>query len=407
MIVYVLNKHGRKLMPCSPRRARLLLKEGKAKVIKRTPFTIQLIYGSTGYVQPVKAGVDKGSKVTGIACIGNGKLLFSGHINHRLDIKKKMESRASNRRARRSRLWYREPRFLNRSSSKRSGRIPPSIKANIEEVLRTINKIPLPITEVIVEDVQIDIAKLNNPELKGRDYQESNRLDENLRMATLIRDNMTCQVCKKRGCKLEAHHIIPRSEGGKDTIKNLITLCGDICHKQVHKGKLKITGGVSGFKDRMAQRTMQGKAYLYEKLKESFILSTVFGYQTAQYRKEIELPKDHDIDALCVATLQSREMVQFNKDNFYNINFRAKQTRRQYHDMPKKGTGRVKYQVNQTLDGFKKGDIVLVKGFLKQINSIYSNRLLAFKRIKGEPSSAMSKQCKIVESQPTIVFSTT
>lgn len=29
-------------MPCGPRKARVLLKEGKAKVYKRTPFTIQL-----------------------------------------------------------------------------------------------------------------------------------------------------------------------------------------------------------------------------------------------------------------------------------------------------------------------------------------------------------------------------
>jgi len=404
VLVFVVSKNGKKLMPCSPRKARLLLKEGKAKAVKRSPFTIQLLYGSTGYVQPVTIGVDKGAKVTGIACVGNGKLLFSGNINHRQDIKKKMESRAANRRARRSRLWYREPRFLNRSSSKRSGRMPPSIKANVEEVLRTINKIPLPITEVIVEDVQIDIARLNNPELKGKDYQKSNRLDENLRMATLIRDNMTCQVCKKRGCKLEAHHIIPRSEGGKDTIKNLITLCGDICHKQVHKGKIKITGGVSGFKDKMAQRTMQGKTYLYNKLKEMFDFSTVFGYQTAQYRKELSLSKDHDIDAMCIVTLQTKETVQFNKDNFYNINFRAKQTRKQYFDRPRKGIGRVKYQVNSELNGFKKGDIVLVDGILKRIISIWSAGILAFTKNNGKQSTANPKKCRLIEKQPTIIF---
>ena len=122
MVVFVLNKHGRKLMSCSPRKARLLLKEG----IKRTPFTIQLLYGSSGYVQPVKVGVDKGSKITGVACVGNGKLLFSGYINHRQDVKKKMESRANNRRQRRSRLGHREPRFNNRSSRKRSCRLLPS-----------------------------------------------------------------------------------------------------------------------------------------------------------------------------------------------------------------------------------------------------------------------------------------
>src|SRR5690554_5746955 len=52
LFVYVLNKHGEPLMPCSPRKARILLKQKKAKVEKRTPFTIQLLYGSSGYKQP-------------------------------------------------------------------------------------------------------------------------------------------------------------------------------------------------------------------------------------------------------------------------------------------------------------------------------------------------------------------
>ena len=214
MLVYVFNKSGRPLMPCKPARAKHLLRDGKAKVVKRSPFTIQLLYRSSGHVQEVTVGVDKGAKTTGFACVGNGKLLMSGEIRHRQDVKKKMESRAANRRARRSRLWYREPRFSNRASSRRSGRLPPSIKANVEEVLRTINKIPLPISKVIVEDVQIDIARLNNPTLKGREYQKSNRLDENLRLACLMRDEFKCVNCKKKKITFHAHHIVFRSNGG-------------------------------------------------------------------------------------------------------------------------------------------------------------------------------------------------
>ena len=52
--VFILNKHGKPLMPCKPRKARLLLKANKAKIIKRYPFTIQLLYGSTGYTQDTK-----------------------------------------------------------------------------------------------------------------------------------------------------------------------------------------------------------------------------------------------------------------------------------------------------------------------------------------------------------------
>ena len=52
--VFILNKHGKPLMPCKPRKARLLLKANKAKIVNRYPFTIQLLYGSTGYTQDTK-----------------------------------------------------------------------------------------------------------------------------------------------------------------------------------------------------------------------------------------------------------------------------------------------------------------------------------------------------------------
>ncbi|MCP4107452.1 MAG: hypothetical protein GY749_18225 [Desulfobacteraceae bacterium] len=124
------------------------------------------------------------------------------------------------------------PRFDNRSSSKRSGRIPPSVKANADEVIRVIEKIPLPVSGIVAEDVQVDIARLNNPELRGKDYQKSSRPDENLRIATLMRDGYTCRICGRKHVRLEAHHIIPGNKGGKDTIRNLITLC-ESCHKKV------------------------------------------------------------------------------------------------------------------------------------------------------------------------------
>jgi len=188
MLVYVTNKNGNPLMPCKPAKARKLLRDGKAIVINRCPFTIQLQWDCEENVQAIKLGIDKGSHHTGLCAVGNGKILISGVIHHRTDIKDKMNTRRANRQKRRSRLWYRASRFLNRASSHRSGRLLPSIKANADEVKRVVGKIPLPIGSIVVEDVQVDIARLNNPDLTGIDYQQSNRLDENMRIATLMRD---------------------------------------------------------------------------------------------------------------------------------------------------------------------------------------------------------------------------
>ncbi|RLC05601.1 MAG: hypothetical protein DRI57_27420 [Deltaproteobacteria bacterium] len=203
---------------------------------------------------------------------------------------------------------------------------------------------------------------------------------------------------------MEVHHIIPKSKGGKDTVKNLVTLCGS-CHKKVHKGKMKINEGADGFKDRTAQRTMQGKAYMYAELGKAAQVKKVFGYQTSEFMKSLNLQKEHDTDALCMATLLKKQIIPYDRNNFYMISFRAKQTRRIYHDLPQKGRGRVKYQVNEQSGGFKKGDIVLVKDkWIKQISSIYSSGSLAFRRIRGEPSGCTPKKCKLKKKSCSVLW---
>jgi hypothetical protein len=405
MIVYVRNVNGAAVMPCFPAKARRLLRAKKAKIVGYRPFTIQLSFQCEGYIQDVVCGIDKGSSVTGLTCVSNGRVLLAAEIHHRRDVKEKMEERRERRKSRRSRLWYRPRRFLSRASSKRSGRLPPSIKANVEEVIRVVKKLPLPISALVLEDVQVDIARLNNPGLKGSQYQDPTRLDENLRIACLMRDGYQCQQCSKQHVRLEAHHLIFREHGGKDTLTNLVTLC-ERCHHRLHQGKitLKVTG-VSGHLDQIAQRTMQGKTHLYTTLGALAPLSTVYGYETATYRKYRGLPKTHIIDALCIATLGTGEVVAPPESNVYRIRFRPRQTRKQYHSLPRKGKGRVKYQMNNELQGFRKGDLVLVKGkYVKQINSIYSDGYLAFPRVKGEPPKALPRDCRILEREGTLLW---
>ena len=404
-LVYVINHNGHPLMPCKPAKARKLLRDRRATVIGRCPFTIKLLWDCEEHVQEVTLDIDKGSYVTGFCCVGTGKILLSGAISHRRDVKAKMDARRINRRKRRSRKWHRAARFLNRRASKRSGRLPPSIKTNVEEVIRVVRQIPLPIGKIVIEDVQVDIARLNTPTLKGSPYQDSGRLDENLRIACLMRDGYACQQCGKQHTRLEAHHIVFRQQGGKDSLTNLVTLC-EPCHKKVHQGKvtLKVTG-VSGHLDQIAQRSMQGKSYLYAVLGRQVPLSTLFGYQTATWRKARNLPKAHDADALCIATYNTGEVVPYDRDHCYTVSFRPRRTRRQYHDLPRKGQGRVRYQLNEELEGFRKGDIVRVKEkYIKQINSIYSNGYLAFKRVKGEPNQARPQDCQLLERGQTVLW---
>jgi len=122
VLPYVLNKNGNPLMPCKPAKARHLLRDGKARVIKRKPFTIQLLWDCEENVVEVRCGIDKGCKVTGIACVSNGEILFSASIKHRNPVavqqkdgstKTFVQVRAERRRSRRHRhKWHRKPRFV-------------------------------------------------------------------------------------------------------------------------------------------------------------------------------------------------------------------------------------------------------------------------------------------------------
>lgn len=107
MKVYILNQNGHPLMPSTPAKARKLLRERKAKVINRCPFTLQLQWDCEEKVQEVVVGIDKGSHITGISCASNGEVLLEAEIHHRRDVKEKMDARRDHRRSRRSRKWYR------------------------------------------------------------------------------------------------------------------------------------------------------------------------------------------------------------------------------------------------------------------------------------------------------------
>jgi len=172
ILVYVLNKYGHPLMPTSPAKARKLLKQNKAIVIKREPFTIQLIYGSSGYKQDIILGVDAGSKIIGISATTNKKELFSAEVHLRNDIVDLLSTRRETRKTRRSRLRYRKQRFLNRVKSKNKGWLAPSIENKIQTHISVVNKIHkiLPIIKIIIETASFDIQKIRNIDITGTEY---------------------------------------------------------------------------------------------------------------------------------------------------------------------------------------------------------------------------------------------
>ena len=64
--VFVLSESGEPLMPTKRfGKVRRMLKDGRAKVVGHEPFTIQLQYKTTEYVQSVVLGIDAGYQSIG------------------------------------------------------------------------------------------------------------------------------------------------------------------------------------------------------------------------------------------------------------------------------------------------------------------------------------------------------
>jgi 5-methylcytosine-specific restriction endonuclease McrA len=299
MYVYVINKNGNPLMPCKPAKAKHLLKAGKAKVIKRTPFTIKLLWDCEENTQEVVAGMDTGSKTIGCAAIANGKVVYQSEVQIRHDVSKKMEQRRMYRRNRRSRKTrYRKARWQNRASMRKKGRLAPSIKSKVDSHLREKKFVEsvLPVTLWKVETASFDIHKISNPDVKRWDYQKGNQKDfYNVKAYVLHRDGYQCHKCKTKKGKMHVHHVVFRSNGGTDSPENLIVLCSD-CHDKLHKGEFEI----KGIRSKTKHATDVG--IVKSQLEKQFgDFEETFGYQTKFNREQIlKLPKTHYNDAVAI-----------------------------------------------------------------------------------------------------------
>lgn len=304
MLVYVVHQDGTPLMPCKPVIARLLLKDGQAKVVKRTPFTIKLLYNTTKEVQELTLGIDSGSKVIGSSIRDdNNQVYYISEIHLRQDIKSKLDQRRMYRRTRRSRKTrYRKARFLNRKNSIRKDRYSPTLTSKYQSLIKElwfVTKI-LPVKYLVIETGTFDIHALHNPQVKYYSwlYQKGIQFGYyNTKSYILNRDKYTCQYCKgkSKDSRLQIHHILERSKGGSNLPNNLITLCKS-CHSQLHAGMIKLTK--SKLKSTLNHATHMNILGSMIKKKLNNFLET-FGYITKLIREHFNISKTHYSDAIC------------------------------------------------------------------------------------------------------------
>ena len=314
-MVYVISKTGQPIMPTEDhRKVRLLLKSGKAKVVRRTPFTIQLFGTSKTYTQAITLGVDAGSKHVGLSATTEEKELFAAELRPRNDVVKLMSDRSEMRRSRRSRTTrYRQARFDNRVHAKHKGWLAPSVEVKIWNHIQGIRYVSnlLPLKIIRVETAEFDLQRLKameagEPLPVGKDYQLGEMYDEyNVRQYVLHRDGYTCQCRGAHGTavKLHVHHLESRKVGG-NAPDNLITLCED-CHKAYHAGKIQLpTHGRRRHSTRDAAFMGIMRKTLIERLRAMFSnieIRGTYGYITKYWREKKNIVKTHISDAFVIA----------------------------------------------------------------------------------------------------------
>lgn len=313
-MVYVLSASGIPLMPTERYgHVRRMLRSGRAKVVKRCPFTIQLTYRSTTYTQPVSLGIDTGSKYIGISATTEGKELYVGEVELRDDISGNLTARRQYRRGRRSRKTrYRKPRFDNRVRSKHKGWLAPSVEAKIGTHMRVIHDVCriIPVSSITVEVAAFDTQKMRDTEISGIKYQQGTLMGYEIREYLAEKFGHKCCYCGKpqgNGVRFEVEHLTPKARGGSDRIINLGWSCHD-CNEK--KGTMTCeefghpevrAEAEAGMKHAAHMSIMRWK--LYERLKAVYgdKLHMTYGSVTSYCRNKTGLQKTHVNDARCIS----------------------------------------------------------------------------------------------------------
>ena len=417
-MVYVLNKNGQPLMPTNRHgKVRRLLKINKAKVIKRCPFTIQLLYNTTNCIQNITLGVDAGSKHIGLSATTKDKVLFEADVELRNDITKLLEARRKFRHSRRNRKTrYRKRRFNNRVSSKHKGWLAPSIEHKIQTHFAMVEKVHkmLPITKIVVETASFDMQLLKaqlegEPIPKGMDYQKGELTGWNIREYIFHRDNYTCQWCngKSKDSILVTHHHAYWKGDHTNKPSRLITLCNTCNDSKYHKKEANRLWGwepkiTNSYKHAAFMNVMRW--VFYNRLKEIYAnVSMTYGYITKNTRIKNNLPKTHYLDARCIS---GNPKAKSSGEYFYYKKVRC-HNRQLYKANTLKGGIRKRNQAEYTVKGFRLFDRVEYQNHEYFIFGRRASGFFDIRNLNGQKvnkGSVSFKKLKLKETNKTYLI---
>ena len=396
--VYVLNMRNQPLMPTTPRKARLLLKNKKAKVIQRAPFTIKLNYVTGEAKQAITLGIDAGYSKIGFSAVTDKQELIAGEVTLRQNVSKKITERRMYRRTRRNKLWYRKPRFLNRTRSKKKGWLAPSIQHKFDSHLRLLKKINaiLPISKTIIEIATFNPQRVKNPEIQGVEYQQGELQGYEVREYLLSKWRRKCAYCGKSGLPLEIEHITPKSRGGTNRVANLTLSC-----RKCNQKKGNRTAKEFGFPKiaRQAKETLKAVAFMNtvrQKMVEELNCQTTFGFMTKHRRIQLNLPKSHFNDAFVITggNTQLRSQV-----------FAVTQSRRNNRSLQTNRKG-FKRSIRRQRYPYQPNDLVRYENCLYRVKGVFNyGKWVRLVHVTGRIANCNLKHVKLIAYGKGLCFS--
>jgi len=315
-------------MPTTQHKGKKLLHAGKAHVVQRCPFTIQLKYATGETRQPIKLGVDIGYSNIGFSAKTDKLEVISGTLTLRKDVSNKLEEKRRYRRNRRSRLRYRPPRFNNRNRPE--GWLAPSTQHRLDSHIRLVEKLEtlLPISYKKVEVANFDAHKMQHSETTGIAYQQGELQGYEVKEYLLDKWGRACAYCGNTNVPLEVEHIVPKSRGGTDRVSNLTIAC-----RKCNLKKGNQTAEEFGYLyiQQQAKQPLKAAACLNTlrwRIVEQLGAEHTYGYITKYHRNKLELEKSHINDAFVIAGGNNRERCRPYEVMQVRRNNRALQTNR-------------------------------------------------------------------------------
>jgi hypothetical protein len=388
--VFVLSSTQKPLMPCTPARARRLLRDGKAAVYRLQPFTIILKFRADGDIQPIEFKTDPGSKITGIALValfqGGRQVIWAANLAHRGQaIRAGLDTRRALRRGRRARhTRYRPARFQNRTRP--TGWLPPSLESRVGNLRTWYGRLLgfAPITSAEIETVRFDMQAMVRPGISGIEYQQGELVGYEVREYLLEKWHRCCAYCGKTDVPLQIEHIQPRSKGGSNRISNLTVAC-EPCNTR--KSNRPLAEFLASRPDLLHRIQAQAKAPLHDAAAvnatryaignalRAFGLPVGFwsGGRTKFNRAGQGYEKDHWIDAACVGETGAAVLIP---EGFRPLSIKAtgrgtrQVVRTDRYGFPRGAAGRCK-----RVFGFQTGDTVRLDQLAGKYAGVHVGRL--------------------------------